>query len=499
MEEFDLSFAFILLRCVYLEKRIHGLLYIRRCVDVYVNPGHDYMNNISVNIRRPLYCDHQAANILRTHIPSVIGHYPNCSSFMLTTGLLERIQSSGIIDILFGTNMHVQLLRRATHILKAMSDGGFINESALDMILTASRGKHETVTAQVVAVLISIIQAPLPMSGVLHVMMRLAMTDIAQLDSHALTLIKQTTLVLLRPLQTHRNIHNDCVFTPPSTPTEVTALYEQVKSLNISLLKQRIQSAIELLQRNNHDPQQQRPIESLPTESLFFGLDFLCCLYIDHTFPLLYQRTLFDILKELIILPITCSYRLYMLLRCMYCIEMKYCLSFTFHLLVTLIESYQPTIINNNNKNNNNNLHIVRNINNNNNTPNNNHNNNNVITNADERNEVIHFLAEQMKLISIVKFDFVNFTKSINNNNNNIIDNPQTNNNNTENNNNTDDLIISSLSSTSLPVQQTSSPLSSSSTTTLSSSLSDELAVRTWFYSYLCEHYTLVQSRILVM
>ena len=173
VERFEADFSLYLLRCVSLEKRIHGLSHLKKFVEC-AHPT----SPTSSPTRRPLM----------DHFHS-LHQRPSSSSFLSLPSFPAYLQRAGIIETLFGDNLHVQLLRRSITILRVMSQYHCVSPAQVELMWSASRGQHETVSAQVHSCLL-IVVGHLADAALNSLLDRLKALSITDMDAHTVTLVR---------------------------------------------------------------------------------------------------------------------------------------------------------------------------------------------------------------------------------------------------------------------------------------------------------------------
>ena len=173
VERFEADFALHLLRCPSLEKRIHGLSHLKKFID----SAHPKSPTASPS-RRPLM----------DHFHS-LHQLPPASPFLSLPSFPAYLQRSGLLETLFGDTLHVQLLRRAVHILRVMSQYGCVSPQQVELMWSASRGKHETVSTQVHACLMVVV-SHLDDSALSFLLDRLKAVPLHEMDVQVVTLVR---------------------------------------------------------------------------------------------------------------------------------------------------------------------------------------------------------------------------------------------------------------------------------------------------------------------
>ena len=172
LERFETDLSLHLLRCASLEKRIHGLIHLKKFVESAQPPSPS-----SSPTQRPLM-DHFSM------MPR-----PTASAFLSLPDYAAYLQRAGIIETLFGDNLHVQLLRRSVYLLRIMSQFQCVSPAQVELMWNASRGKHETVSSQVHACLMVVV-GYLGQEGLNHLLERLKAVPIMEMDVHVITLVR---------------------------------------------------------------------------------------------------------------------------------------------------------------------------------------------------------------------------------------------------------------------------------------------------------------------
>ena len=210
MERYESDFSLYLLRCASLEKRIHGLSHIKRLLEV----EQERRLGLSAHgaIVRPLM-DHSSPPYSR----------PIASSFVLLPSYTRYLQKAAVIETLFGEGLHVQLLRRSTSLLRCMAQQQCLSTQQLDCMWAATRGKHETVAAQVYGCITAVITA-LPWAGLQHLFDRLSAVSVGEMDVQFVALARcvvAAALDLHHPSQHH---HGNSRFEPAAVSTDTESL-----------------------------------------------------------------------------------------------------------------------------------------------------------------------------------------------------------------------------------------------------------------------------------
>lgn len=163
LERHSLKFSIKLLQCPFLERRLLGLNQVRRLVDT---------------------ASHVNASIAWTESDS--------GSRLLPADVNSYLQDEGFVEILFGDNLHVQLVRRSAEILKFMNQNTPLSHAHLDMIWEASRGKHESVVNAIYAV-ISSLACVLTLEQATHLFSCISSVPLMEYQEELLLLVRDFT------------------------------------------------------------------------------------------------------------------------------------------------------------------------------------------------------------------------------------------------------------------------------------------------------------------
>ena len=159
-----LRLAIKLIKCPYLEKRLVGLSDVRRLVEMAVRS----MQPVGQGWGMPM-------------IPTVNGE-----------DVARSLREVELVEILFGDNMHVQLLHRALDLLKFMVQFGSLTNEHLDLIWTSAKGKHESEVAEVFSIIAGL-SPVLSTPQALHLYRHIEKVSFADYDDGLLTLVQQFT------------------------------------------------------------------------------------------------------------------------------------------------------------------------------------------------------------------------------------------------------------------------------------------------------------------
>ena len=285
MERFESDFSLYLLRCASLEKRIHGLSHIKRLLEVEQERRLG-MTTAHGSLLRPLM-DHSSPPYSR----------PIASPFVLLPSYTRYLQKAAVIETLFGEGLHVQLLRRSMSLLRCMAQQQCVSPEQLDCMWAATRGKHETVAAQVYGCMTAVIAA-LPTTGLQHLLERVSSVSVSEIDSQFVALVRCVVAAAMELHMPTQHDHSYCRFDPSAAAIDT---------------------------------------DSLPAR----GLDFLWRLFNERQLPSdTLRHTAFEHMQALLLSDAACPFRRMYLLHCVDNVKRLWNVPYALWLLFDLIDTY---------------------------------------------------------------------------------------------------------------------------------------------------------------
>ena len=287
MERFESDFSLYLLRCASLEKRIHGLSHIKRLLEVEQDRRVGGLASSHGTLLRPLM-DHSSPPYTR----------PVATPFVLLPSYTRYLEKAAVIETLFGEGLHVQLLRRSMSLLRCMAQQQCVSAQQLDCMWAATRGKHETVAAQVYGCMTAVI-AVLPMAGLQHLFDRLSAVAVSEIDAQFVALVRCVVAAAIELHMPTQHDHTYCRFDPTVSSTDT---------------------------------------DSLPAR----GLDFLWRLFNERQLPVdSLRQAAFEHLQALLLSDAACPFRRTYLLHCVDNVKRQWNVPHALWLLFDLTDTYK--------------------------------------------------------------------------------------------------------------------------------------------------------------
>jgi len=138
LELFEIEIGIRLLRCSFLDKRLLGLRLLTRFLDGTIAQEVIARHGGHLNLRHLLHETQHG----RSSLEGIARHQPVIIRDHIAARTLAQY---GLIDILFGDQMHIQLLTRAADPLNRIIMHGELSVGHMEQIWSASHGKHESV------------------------------------------------------------------------------------------------------------------------------------------------------------------------------------------------------------------------------------------------------------------------------------------------------------------------------------------------------------------
>jgi len=182
LELMELELGVRLLRCTFLDKRIQGLRILHRFLEKNAAADKD-------SIRDKLTC----------HMRAVVwaGDNPRrMPAIIVGARAADALVQHRLIELLFGEQMHMQLLKRSTETLCLLAGHDALSAPHIELMFASCRGKHES-ELQAIYHIIGAMAKELKARGAVYLYRRIHALPLAQYDRHLITLIKQTTSNLL--------------------------------------------------------------------------------------------------------------------------------------------------------------------------------------------------------------------------------------------------------------------------------------------------------------